>query len=143
MEYGHDADERMKIIFDTAPIGCLMFDSNFNIFDCNQETVKMFELPDKQVFIEKYFALSPEYQPCGKKSNEMMQENNIKTFWDGFNRFEWMHQTLSGEPLPCEIIHIRVKYKDEYVITAYIRDLRDYNKLLDKIRNENARYIPA
>ena len=133
------ADERTEIIFNTVPVGCLMFDRDFNIIDCNQEIVKMFELPDKQVFFERFFDLSPEYQPGGKKSAEAVFENKRETFKDGYNRFVWMHQTLSGKPLPCEIIHVVVKYRDEYVVAAYVRDLQEQYALLNDIRTEYER----
>ena len=136
-----EAEDRVQIIFDTAPIGCCMFDDNFNIIDCNLETVKMFGLADKKVFLDSFFKLSPEYQPDGKKSSELAVENNCKTLRDGYNRFEWMHQMLNGEPLPSEITHVRVKFKDEYVIASYIRDLREHKALLNEIHHENERYM--
>ncbi|MCL1833637.1 MAG: PAS domain-containing protein, partial [Leptospirales bacterium] len=135
-----DAEERTQLIFDTAPIGCLMFDDSFNIIDCNQEVVRLFELPDKQLFLERFFDLSPKYQPCGKTSAEMMEEINNKTFWDGYNRFEWLHQTLNRKFIPCEIIHARIKYRDKYAVAAYIRDLREQKALLDKIYDEKERF---
>ncbi|MCL1812298.1 MAG: ATP-binding protein [Treponema sp.] len=135
-----EADERTQIIFDTTPIGSCMFDKDFKIFDCNQEIVRMFGLPNKQIFLERFFEFSPEYQPCGKKSPELAAEIISKAFSEGYNRFEWMHRTLSGELIPCEIINVRVKYKDEYVIAGYIRDLSEHKALLNEIHNENERY---
>jgi PAS domain S-box-containing protein len=135
----YKADELAQIIFDTAPIGCCIFDKELNIFDCNQEMVNMFGLPNKQMFLEMYYMFSPDCQPCGKKSDEMMAEENSKTFKTGHNRFEWMHQRLNGESLPCEITQVRVIYKNEYAIAGYIRDLREHKELLDKINEENER----
>ncbi|MCL1814452.1 MAG: PAS domain S-box protein [Treponema sp.] len=134
-----EADERTKIIFDTAPIACLMFDKDFNIYDCNQETVKMFGLPDKQVFLENFFKLSPEHQPDGGNSREMALEHNRIALKAGYDRFEWMHQTLSGEPMPCEVTLVRVKYRDEYNAACYVRDLREHKALLNEIHKENER----
>jgi len=135
-----EAEERVQIIFDTAPIGCCMFDDDFNVIDCNLETVKMFGLQDKQAFLESFPGLSPEYQPGGIKTNVQLGEHNRKIIRDGYNRFEWMHQMLNGEPLPCEITLVRVKHKDEYVIAGYIRDLRKHNALLNELHYENERY---
>ena len=132
-----EANERTKIIFDTAPIACLMFDKDFNIYDCNQETVKMFALPDKQIFLESFFKLSPEHQPDGRNSREMALEHSRIALKEGYERFEWMHQTLSGEPMPCEVTLVRVKYRDEYNVACYVRDLREHKALLDEIYNEN------
>ncbi|MDR2953182.1 MAG: PAS domain-containing protein, partial [Treponema sp.] len=135
----YKADELAQIIFDTAPIGCCIFDKDLNIFDCNQEMVNMFGLPNKQMFFDMQYLFSPECQPCGKKSSEMMAEEISKTFKTGHNRFEWLHQRLNGESLPCEIIQVRVKYKDDYAIAGYTRDLREHKALLEKISEENER----
>ena len=131
-----EADERTQIIFNTAPIGCLMFDKDFKILDCNDEIVNLFEIPDKKIYGRRFFDLSPEYQPNGRKSKEMVAENNEKVFREGYDRFEWMHQTLSGKPIPCEIIQVRVKYKDDYAIASYIIDLREQKILLNKLNKE-------
>ena len=136
-----DTEERTKILFDTTPISCLMLDKDFKIFDCNQETVKMFQVPNKQVFLENFFKLSPECQPGGRNSKELAFEHNRKTLSEGYNRFEWMHQTLNGDPMPCEITLVPVKYRDEDVVACYIRDLREYKSLIEEIHHENERYM--
>ena len=44
-----------------------------------------------------------------------------------------MHQTYNGKPLPCELILVRVKYKNEYLVAAYVRDLREQKANLAEI----------
>jgi signal transduction histidine kinase/DNA-binding response OmpR family regulator len=53
-----------------------------------------------------------------------------KAFVEGYNRFEWLHQTIDGEPVPCEVTLIRAEYMGQAVVLAYARDLREQKKML-------------
>ncbi|MCL1955928.1 MAG: ATP-binding protein [Fibromonadales bacterium] len=132
-----EADEHLQIIFDNVPLGYLMVDKNYNVIECNQKAIKLFKLASKQECIDKFKELSPEFQPNGKSSRERIVALIDETFDKGFNQFEWMHQTLNGEPIPCEVMFVRVKYKDDVTIVGYIRDLRGLKTMLDELRKEN------
>jgi len=132
-----EADEHMQIIFDNVPLGYVMVDRNYNVIECNQKAVKLFEVSSKQECIDKFRDLSPEYQPNGKRSHERAVGFIDEIFEKGHARFEWMHQTINGEPIPCEVICVRVKYKNEATIIGYLRDLRGLKTMLDEIRKES------
>ena len=140
MKQKNETDERTQLLFDRAPICCLLLDRDFNVHDCNQETLEMFKVPNKQTFLDNFFNFSPEFQPCGGNSRKMATEQNLKALSEGYSRFEWIHQTLDGEAIPCEVTLVHVTYKDEHVAACYIRDLREHKELLDRIKNENERY---
>jgi PAS domain S-box-containing protein len=119
-----EADERAKIIFDTAPLASCMFDRDGNILDCNQEIVTMFGIPDKEFFLANFFTvLFPEYQPGGELSAEVAAENGRVAVEKGYHHFECLHRKLSGEPLPSEVTMVRVRYRGEYAVAGYFRDL--------------------
>jgi PAS domain-containing protein len=119
------ADERVRIMFDAMPMGASYHGKDFRIFDCNKGAFNLFGLSNKQEYIDKFYELSPEYQPDGRLSKERMAEYIDMAFSEGYCRVEWMHQKLNGEPVPCEVTLVRVSHDDEFVIAAYIRDLRE------------------
>jgi signal transduction histidine kinase/CheY-like chemotaxis protein len=129
-----EADERIQIMFDAAPLGIFFWDKNLNIIDCNQEAVNLFDLSSKQEFIDRFFWMSPEYQPDGISSKEKGPKLVTKALEEGYSRFEWVHQKLNGEQIPTEITCIRVKHRDEYTLTEYIRDLREQKAMLAEMR---------
>ncbi len=134
-----EADERTQVMLDATPLCCNLWDRNFNNIDCNQEAVKLFELRDKREYLDRFFELSPEYQPCGRTSSEMAMENIKTAFRDGYCRFEWMHQMLNGEPIPSEITLVRVKFRDDYIVAGYTRDMRELKAMLaemHKVEND-------
>ena len=130
-----EADERMRLMFDSMPL-CASFwnKDDKSPTDCNQEAVNLFGLHDKKEYVERFLELSPEYQPSGRLSDELAMEYRTKAYEDGNFRFEWMHQKLNGEPIPCEITLTRVKYNDDYVIAGYTRDLREIKAMINEIR---------
>ncbi len=123
-----EADERTQIMLDATPLCCNLWDKNFDNIDCNLEAVKLFELKDKKEYLDRFFELSPPFQPCGRPTPEMAKENITAAFRDGYCRFQWMHQKLNGEPIPSEITLVRVKHGDHSIVAGYTRDLRELKK---------------
>jgi len=129
-----EAEERVRIMFDAAPLCVVFWGKHLELVDCNQEAVNVFGLPSKEECVARFYELSPEYQPDGRLSKEKSAEIVKKVMEEGFRRFEWMHQKLNGELLPTEVTLVRVKHKDEYSITAYIRDLREQKAMIAEMR---------
>jgi len=128
------AEEHLRIIFDTMPLGANFHDKDFVFFDCNEGAIKMFGLSSKQEYIENFHKLSPKFQPDWKLSSEKMREVVKKTAAEGYYRLEWMHQKPNGEPIPCEITLVRtILNNNDFLITAYVRDLRESKQMLKEI----------
>ncbi|MDR0475672.1 MAG: PAS domain-containing protein, partial [Treponema sp.] len=120
-----EAEERTQVVFDATPLCVNFLDRHYNHIDCNMEAVKLFEMSSKEEYSKRFFELSPEYQPDGSLSREKAVELIKMAFDEGYCRFEWMHQKLNGEPIPCEITLVRVEYKNDFIVAGYARDLRE------------------
>jgi signal transduction histidine kinase/DNA-binding response OmpR family regulator len=129
-----EADERTQILIDAAPFCAIFWDKDLKLVDCNQEAVKMFDTKDKQEFIDNFFRFSPEYQPDGILSVQKGGDLVGQALREGYSRFEWMHQKENGEQIPAEITCVRVKYKNEFTVTEYIRDLREQKAMIAEMR---------
>jgi len=128
------AERYMKIMFDYTPLSASLWDTDYKIIDCNLEAARMFGLTDKNDFMERPQAFSPEYQPCGRLSRELAIEYIKKSFDEGPCRYEWVHLSANGEPIPCEIFTFKVEHKGRPIVAAYKRDLRETNAALDAMR---------
>ncbi len=124
----YETEERIRAMIDAAPLCCNFWDSSLANIECNLEAAKLFDLPDKKAYLDRFFELSPEFQPNGNKSSDEAQKHITKAFKDGFDRFEWMHQKLNGEPVPSEITLVRVNLREGDVVLGYTRDLRGMQK---------------
>jgi PAS domain S-box-containing protein len=129
-----EADECTQVLFDATPLSCFMLDNNFKIRECNQEILKMLGITRKQDVIDELFEFFPEYQPTGEVSRERIVKYIYEAFDEGYCRFEWMHQKLDGEPIPTEVTFVRVKYRGEYAVAAYVRDLRELKTMIAEMR---------
>ena len=132
MEESHLAHERLRIILDNMPLVSNVRSKDFGILTCNAEAPKMFGLRDKQEYLDRFFELSPELQPDGMRSDEKAESLISQAFATGKVRFEWMHQTVDGEPIPADVTLIRVDIQGGDHILAFVRDLREHYENQEK-----------
>jgi signal transduction histidine kinase/CheY-like chemotaxis protein len=127
------ADKRVQLIFDASPLSISFWNKDIRNMMTNEASLKIFEVPTKEEYLERYHDLSPEYQPDGQRSWEKSNELIKKAFDEGYCSFEWMHRTLSGEPVPCEITLVRIEYEDDYIVAGYTRDMRELKAVINKL----------
>ena len=128
-----EAYKRMRFLLEAMPLACHMWDKDYRIIDVNAESLRMFEFKDKNLFRDNFTAFSPEYQPDGQRSDVLIPMMIEKAFTTGKHVFNWMHQTLSGTPVPTEVTLVRIAEDDDYILASYVRDLREYNRMLEEI----------
>ena len=130
-----EANERTKLMLDSSPLCCEIWDSEANIIDCNEATVKFFGLQSKEEYLSGYFNFSPEYQPNGNRSDEEVKRVMSLALTEGRHFCEWQHVLHDGTLALVESTLISMEYKGEQVIIAYSRDLREQNKMMETINN--------
>ena len=133
LEYLHNAEERMRIMFDTTPLGSQFWDTNVDIIDCNQETLRLFNAPSKQNFLDNFYSYLPEDQPDGTLSKEKHIAAIKKALEEGHQCHELMYQTSDGTPFPAEVTFVRVNYQGDHRIAVYTRDLREQKRMMHEI----------
>ena len=119
-----EADEYTRIMLDATPLACSLRDAGGGLLDCNREALRMFGLDKKADYALHFSGLSPTFQPDGSRSSDKLAQYNRQAADIGYCRFEWMHSTMQGEPLPVETTLVRVPWKNSYRFAVYSRDLR-------------------
>ena len=129
---------RIMLMLDATPLACRLMkksgDGRYELFDCNEESVKLFKFKDKQEFMDQYFKIYPKYQPNGKHSVEEGQKHFDEAYEKGRCVTKFCFQTTDGELIPSEVILVRVEYDDEYVIAGYTRDMREHERMMEDIK---------
>ena len=133
LEQIREADERTQLMLDATPMGCMMWSRDCKLVSCNEEAVRVFGLSSKEEFCRRFYELSPETQPDGGDTRILVEMHLKNAFEKSYERFEWVHRKINGDPLPSEITLVRVKYKDDFVITGYIRDLTDHYNMINEM----------
>ena len=129
-----EADSRAKLMLDTSPMCCQLWDKNFTNIDCNEAAVRLYGFKNKQEYMDRFFETMPEFQPDGRPTAEMAKEVLTTAFEEGVCRFDCMHQhPADGSPIPAEISLFRVNYKGEHAVIGYTRDMRKHVKVMKDI----------
>ena len=133
-----DAEEQTRLMLDTTPLCCQLWDSDLRTIDCNEAAVRLYGFKDKKEYVERFSECSPEYQDDGQPSGEKAAMLVKKAFAEGNCVFEWMHRMPGdGMLFPAEITLVRVNYKDGYVVAGYTRDLREQQRMMASIDRRN------
>ncbi len=129
------ADEFAQIMLDAAPLPCCLFNNRHEPIFCNQEMVKHFVVADKREAMERVYSFGPKYQPDGRGSFDTFHKLIQKGFDEGYCRLEWMQCDSQKRPIPTEMTIVRDRYRGEYVVAVYTRDLRDHEEMLQEMQS--------
>ncbi|MCL2577763.1 MAG: transporter substrate-binding domain-containing protein [Defluviitaleaceae bacterium] len=131
----HKAYTQATMMLDSSPICTQLWDRDLNTIDCNQAAVKLYGFKDKKEYTERFIQeCSPEYQPCGERSDAKAIRLANQAFEEGYVSFDWMHQMPDGETMiPAYVILARIGYMDDYIVAGYTRDLREQNQMMQRI----------
>ena len=116
--------ELLFSIMNASPFCMILWGRGCEILSCNREAITLFGAKGKSDFIENFFTRLPPVQEDGGSTGDLISKYLEKTFLSGRSSFRWMHIDPSGEPLPVEMISLRLPYQDGYIAVSFIRDLR-------------------
>ncbi|MCL2616995.1 MAG: ATP-binding protein, partial [Defluviitaleaceae bacterium] len=129
------ATEQGKVyaLLDSSPMVCMIVERDCSLLSVNKKAEALFEIPDREIFVNNIEKFFPEFQPDGMNSIEKNMAVLNEAYEKGFSRYEWMYQTYSGEPIPCEEILQRVNFGGRELVMCYIRDLREEKEMLAQL----------
>jgi PAS domain S-box-containing protein len=133
------AKDEMQVILEATPLSVQLWDKNFNLFYCNEESLPLFGMSNKKVLMEHINDFFPEYQSDGEPSLEKREKYLKKAFDEGQYTFEWTYQTINGEQIPAKVTLVRITYKRNYAVVAYAHDLRERKKMLNDLKDASSK----
>ena len=113
-----------KLILDSSPLAFTVLDHNKKMIDCNDAAMKLFEISDKEEFLESPFLFSEPIQPGGMFAGELARDYVNKTIETGQCLAEWTYRSKNYTLIPCEVTMKKIYIGDAFIILMYIRDLR-------------------
>jgi len=118
------AEEQNRIMINAAPICCIVWDEHGDLSDCNPEMLNLFGTTDKEAFLKSFYDYFPERQPDGINSEEMLVRHVRKAFIRGSSLGRWTFKNKNGDLVPTEVTVVRAPKGEDYILVAYMRDLR-------------------
>ena len=95
------------------------------IIDCNPAMEKMLGRPKEKLLGVGPGALSPEFQPDGRRSSDATPEIFETVAKKGFHRFEWVHQSLDGKPLHVLVTIMMTVIEGKPVVVSFWQDIAE------------------
>ena len=105
-----------ETIFKESKDGFLVLEGN-DILECNDSAAKMLNYQNQDELLKmNSVSLSPEFQPNGKTSEELVAENAKNAIANGSHTFEWIHKKVTGENIWIEVTmsYISIQGKDTF-----------------------------
>ncbi|MDR3203408.1 MAG: response regulator [Deltaproteobacteria bacterium] len=128
--------EHYRLMLDSMPMACSLWDSSLKQIDCNRSVIPIFGLPDKQSYFDYFNQLSPAYQPDGSISEHLFPAYLKRAFEEDQISFEWLFQSLDGEPIQSEVHLVKVASPEGELVLCYYRDLRKLKAAEAQIERE-------
>ena len=123
----------IKLMFDSMPYTCLLWNRDLVMLDCNDASLELFRVDSKEELKESFFEFSPEYQPDGKSSKDKAIDYLARAFKSGKCVFDWTHIASDGTQIPCSVTATRVDGKSEQLVVAHIIDMTDHFVMMKEI----------
>ncbi|MCL2665805.1 MAG: PAS domain-containing protein, partial [Defluviitaleaceae bacterium] len=124
----------IKLMFDSMPYPCHLWNADLQMIDCNDASMVMFKIANKEKFKSDFNRFSPEYQPDGSLSSKKAPENLRRALKDGRHAFYWMHVDANGVPVPCSITAVRVKGSEGYLVVVHVVDMSEHDMMMNEMR---------
>jgi PAS domain S-box-containing protein len=130
------------LMLDTSPVCAQIWARDLSTIDCNEAAVRLYGFKDKQDYIDRFISsCSPEYQPCGRRSDEKAVALVNQAFEEGLVRFDWMHKMPDSDvQIPADITLVRSVYKNQNIVIGYTVDMREQNALMEKLNAESHKF---
>jgi PAS domain-containing protein len=133
------AMQGLQNVLDAAPMICGIFDKDGNFISVNKFVETMYDIPDKQIYVDRFEEFLPKYQPDGQESFQKSCDVIRKAFDEGEARYEWTYQKQDGTPIETEEIGRRVRFGNRDVVVCYTIDMREQKKITQGPRTSPAR----
>jgi PAS domain S-box-containing protein len=128
------AEEKFRVLFEHSPDAHLIFDET-GIVGCNEATLRLLECTERSRILGLHpGALSPEFQPDGRRSVEKCVEMDRIAREQGFHRFEWTHRKMNGEAFPAEVTLIPVTLGEKPALLSVWHDLTELSWAMKLVR---------
>ncbi len=122
-----ESEQRYRAIVDRAPDALLISDLDTGKYiEANPMAERLFGMSVESL-IDTYGPadLSPEFQPDGSLSSEKAKGYIMDALAGDFPKFEWTHQTVTGDLVPCEISLGRFPDPSRNLVCGTIADITD------------------
>jgi PAS domain S-box-containing protein len=132
------SEARFRALVEHAPEAIVVFDGDSGRFLFgNQHASNLYGVPVTKLAALTPADVSPEFQPGGRRSSELVREKMDEALAGGMPIFEWIHQQPDGRLFPAEVRLLRLPAEGQNLIRASIIDNTERKRVEDALREAN------
>ncbi len=138
-----NSEEQFRCLFEYSDDPCLLLDDGLFVA-CNRAAINMLRYSSKEQLLQKSpVAISPEFQPDGRRSKEKAIELTEQAFQKGSLRFEWVHCRTNGEEFYADVLLTVIPMHNKPILYTVWRDLteRKYTETILQQRTKKLQLI--
>jgi PAS domain S-box-containing protein len=135
-----ESEARFRSLFERSADAMSLFDPELGRFiESNQAVARQIGAPNVEALGRASPAeISPERQPNGRLSGDMIAEMVKQALEQGTLRFEWMTRRYDGSELPVEVVLTAIPFENRTLLFAVSRDISDRKRAERQILELNA-----
>jgi len=118
-----EMNERIRLMFDAAPLFIEYWDTDGNAIDCNKNTLIFLGYSGKEEYKKNFRPRTPDFQSDGTPSTEYWNNSLAKIFKKGYGKFEYIDRTVNGDIAFLTVDGIRLRYNDSIIVITYATDV--------------------
>jgi PAS domain S-box-containing protein len=137
-----ESEERHRVLFDQSWDALLtLAPPSWRFTSGNLAALALYDVKTQDELLKLGpWDVSPECQPDGRPSAEKAREMIETALREGSSLFEWMHQRLDGEVIPCSIRLTRMSAAGKVFLQASVRDISEIKKAEAALRESEAKH---
>ena len=121
-----ESENKYRILFESSMDSIFIFDTDFNLIDCNPAALELFGFNLKSQFLTMTpIDLSPAYQPDGVSSLAKAKKMVQAAVKKNRHYFEWKHQKYNGQRFDANVLLSRLEIEGRTMIQATVRDISE------------------
>lgn len=129
------SDARHRTLIEAAPEAVVVLDAERGCFvEVNQNACELFNAPLERLLPLGPLQLSPPRQPDGRESAEAAAIHIGQAIAGGKPAFEWMHRTVDGRDILCEVRLVRLPDPSRVLVRGSVTDITVRKRAEESLR---------
>ncbi len=122
-----ESEEKIQAYFNNSSDGLMVLSMEEGLVHANKRAAEIFGFEHIEELLQHEPAeLSPEYQPDGRHSIEAADEEvNQALSSKNAHQFYWLHSSIQGKEVPCEVSLVPITLKSKPALIASVRDITE------------------
>ena len=135
------SEARFRALVEHAPEAIVVFSADVGRFLFgNQHACDLYGVPMSKLSELTPLDVSPEFQPCGRSSADLVREKTAEVLAGGTPVFEWIHRRPGGQLIPTEVRLLRLPAGGQNLIRASIIDNSERKRAERALRESEAKF---